>query len=361
MSSGTNILLATTDAGLDGDYELGSTTLYKEIPTVFFPSQWHRSFKYSRPLSKWLGENVAQFDVVHIHSVFNHSCIAAARACRKHRVPYLIRPLGTLDPWGMQQKPLRKKLFWHGGIKTMLANAAAIHYASHGEQRVVEESLGLKHGVVIPLGAEIENSEKSGADDPFIERFPALKDRPYVLVLSRLLQTKGLDVLLDAFLSLAKRSEFQEWRLVFAGNGPAAYVASLERTASQGAAGLVVFTGWLDGAIKKAALRNAALLALPSYHENFGLCVMEALACRVPVLVSPQVNLASEVESAGAGWIAPIEKQAIERALADAFSCPEERLKRGRAGKSLAQMYSWSRVATELQDLYASILAPASV
>jgi glycosyltransferase involved in cell wall biosynthesis len=261
----------------------------------------------------------------------------------------------------MQQKPFRKKLFWHAGIKTMLSNAAAIHYASNGEQELVEGSLGLKHGVVIPLGAEIETSDKSVTEDPFIERFPALKDRPYVLVLSRLLETKGLDVLLDAFLSLAKRSEFQQWRLVFAGKGPAGYVASLERTASQqGASALVVFTGWLDGAIKKSALRNAALLALPSYHENFGLCVMEALACRVPVLVSPQVNLANEIDSAGAGWITPIEKKAIESALEHAFSCPEERLKRGRAGKNLAQMYSWARVATQLQDLYSSILVPTS-
>src|SRR4029079_17546448 len=105
---------------------------------------------------------------------------------------------------------------------------------------------------------------------------------PYVLVLSRLHPKKGLDVLIDAFLSLFQKEKLGTWRLVIAGDGPADCVAKLKAAASA-QPDRVVFTGWLDEDKKHEVLAGASLLALPSYQENFGLCVMEALAHSVPV------------------------------------------------------------------------------
>jgi glycosyltransferase involved in cell wall biosynthesis len=117
-----------------------------------------------------------------------------------------------------------------------------------------------------------------------------------------------------------------------------------------------MFTGWLDDERKKAAFRGASLLALPSHQENFGLCVMEALAHSVPVLISPHVSLAGEIERAGAGWIARVEKDALKTRLAEALIDEEELSRRGRAGKMLSENYSWERVANSLVDLYKSAL-----
>src|SRR5258706_1519056 len=125
---------------------------YQGVPTVFFPHQWGESFKYSKPLATWLDANVNKFDVVHIHAAFNHACLAAAAACRKRHVPYVVRPLGTLDPWSMKQKPLRKFLFWQLAGKRMLRGAAAVHYTARAEQVAAGESLGVNHGRGIPLG-----------------------------------------------------------------------------------------------------------------------------------------------------------------------------------------------------------------
>lgn len=126
--------------------------------------------------------------------------------------------------------------------------------------------------------------------------------------------------------------------------------------AAAGTSDHVLFPGWLDGDNKAAALRHASLLALPSYHENFGLCVLEALACGVPVLVSPQVNLALEVKAAGAGWVAAIDKSSLEVSLADALTSEEERLRRGESGRLLAKRYSWPVVAGMLSDAYRQVL-----
>ena len=120
--AGVAVQIATTDA--DGPTRLrvphGTSVEWAGVPTVFFPRQWSESFKYSRPLAGWLTDHVAGFDVVHIHAVFSHACLAAASACRRRRVPYIVRPLGTLDPWSLQQKTVKKQVLWHFGVRSML-------------------------------------------------------------------------------------------------------------------------------------------------------------------------------------------------------------------------------------------------
>ena len=340
MRRGIDVLLLSTTDGFS-DHHAGVE--YKGVPAIFFPSQLGASFKYSRPLASWLSSNIKDFDLAHIHAVFNHSSIAAAQACRKAGVPYIIRPLGTLDPWSMSQKSLRKRLFWQISGKAMLHHAAAVHYTSEVEKLSTEGHLGLNHGKVIALGIDANHSSSNGR----------IFAEPYVLVLSRLHPKKGLDVLIDAFLSLTRIEKFAHWRLVLAGDGPPDYVSKLKKASVQ--SDRIVFTGWLEEDKKHAVLSGASLLALPSHQENFGLCVMEALSHSVPVLISPNVNLATEIASANAGWIAAIDRDALAAKLSEALSDDDELMKRGRAGKQLSQKYSWENTATELIKLYDTI------
>jgi glycosyltransferase involved in cell wall biosynthesis len=199
--------------------------------------------------------------------------------------------------------------------------------------------LGLNHGRVIPLGVEFNGSPaRDGA-----------ATEPYVLVLSRLHPKKNIDALIDAFKAL----KLADWRLVIAGDGPRDYVTTLKEKA--GDATNIVFAGWVEGEKKDALLRNAALLALPSRQENFGLCVMEAMSRGVPVLISPQVNLAEEIEAACAGWV--IDLSHLENGLERILKEDRERERRGEAAYQLAQSYSWERTARELVELYEQIVS----
>jgi glycosyltransferase involved in cell wall biosynthesis len=384
QEQGTEVMIATTDHGIVSSSEFPVSSLkptaasnsesgpnnesvtrnseletrnyYKGVPTLFFPLQWGESFKYSKPLRTWLDANVNKFDVVHIHAVFNHACIAAARACRKHHVPYVVRPLGTLDPWSMKQKPLRKFLFWQLAGKRMLQAAAAVHYTAGAEQSAAEALLGLNHGRVIPLGVDTNLAARVNGGERPSGKLAELDGHPYVLVLSRLHPKKGLDTFIDAFVSLLQKPNFKDWRLVLAGEGPAEHVRALKQKVSDSQADkLILFPGWLEGEEKDAFLRHASLLALPSYQENFGLCVMESLAAGVPVLVSPHVNLAAEILAAGAGWIAPVEKTYLEAALAEALGSEAERAKRGTAGEKFSREFSHERVAFRLNEMYAAV------
>ena len=340
MQQGIEVLLLSTTDGLSDKQDVVE---YNGVPAIFFPPQLGASFKYSRPLASWLSSNIRNFDLAHIHAVFNHSSVAASHACRKAGVPYIIRPLGTLDPWSMTQKSLRKRLFWQLLGKAMLEHAAAVHYTSEVEKLSTEGHLGLIHGEVIALGINANNSNYNGRS----------RGEPYVFVLSRLHPKKGLHVLIDAFLALAEQGKLANWRLIIAGDGLAGYVAKLKaKVAASPQRNRIVFTGWLDEEKKHAMLGGASLLALPSHQENFGLCVMEALSHAVPVLVSPNVNLAAEIVSANAGWIAAVDKDALTEKLIEALSDDDELTKRGRAGKQLSQKYSWEHTATELIKVY---------
>jgi glycosyltransferase involved in cell wall biosynthesis len=239
----------------------------------------------------------------------------------------------------------------------MLRGAAAIHYTTAGEQRLAEAALGIGRGVVIPLGVDEALLTTPKVPGQFRQHYPSLARAPYVLILSRLHPKKAVDVFAEVFLDVTRRPEFGHWRLVIAGDGEARYVAALKRLVQQrGGGDRVLFTGWLSGAEKVGAIQDAALLALASHQENFGIAVVEALACGVPVLISRSVNLADEIEAAGSGWVAPLEREALARTLAEAIREDDERARRGAAGRAQAlASFTWPPVAAELVRLYCSV------
>jgi glycosyltransferase involved in cell wall biosynthesis len=356
QAKGVEVVLITTDADLELNERLPAQINYKRVPTMFFSSQLGFSFKYSRQMAYWLSDNVAQFDLVHIHAVFNHACMSAASACRKHAVPYVVRPLGTLDPWSMQQKRLKKGLFWIAIGRSMLRNSAMVHYTSEAEKLRTESSLNLVRGNVVPLGIDFSTSD--------LDKRVSLSDlperrKPYVLVMSRLDPKKGIPPLIKSFLSLRREERFSNWQLVIAGDGAPEYLDFLRKIVRQfnGTDDAVQFTGWLSGAQKISYLQNAELLALTSYQENFGICVMEAMACGVPVLTSSHVDLSSEILRANAGWVVEVDESSIGKALAEALSSAEQRKYRGKNGLEVARAFTWDRIGAELIDMYSAISA----
>jgi glycosyltransferase involved in cell wall biosynthesis len=351
LSQGVETLIASTDA--DGstrlDVPTGEVTSWHGVPAVFFRKAWSESFKYSPTLSAWLGRHVAEFDLVHVHGVFSHACIAAASACRRASVPYIVRPLGTLAPWSLGQKPLRKRALLSLAAGKMLRAAAGIHYTSAEEQRSVEAALGLSGGFVVPLGIDPDL-----LDVPMIQ--PADRQRnPYVLALSRIHPKKNLESLIRAFLQT--RGSRGAWTLVIAGTGDAAYVDALRQlVADLGAADSVRFPGWVEGSGKRDLVAGASLFVLSSKHENFGVAVLEALAAGVPVIVSTQVDLSSDVDRTVAGWVTDGSDAALAATLTEALSDAAAREARGVAARGLARRFTWPLVASRLRQQYDMIV-----
>lgn len=359
MAIGVAPVIATTDANGTSrlPVELFQSTEYKGVQTVFFPREHSESFKYSAQLKEWLGQNISAFDIVHIHAVFSHSSLAAASACRKRHVPYVVRPLGSLDPWSLGQRRILKRILWYCGVEQMLSRAAAIHYTSAEEMRLAEIALGSgSRGVVIPLGVDPALLETLPLPQGVGEVFSESSD-PYILILSRMVRKKRIHDFLEAFVDIIRMQRFSRWVLVLAGRGDPKYMDLLKSLVKQAQVeGSVRFLDWLEGYKKIAALRGAALLALPSYQENFGIAAVEAMACGVPVLVSERVNLATEIANAKAGWITPLSEEGLRSTLREALESIDERRIRGERGRNLVlDRFQWNRCATSLSTLYASI------
>jgi glycosyltransferase involved in cell wall biosynthesis len=355
---GATTLIATTDADGPGRLRvpLGVPDAWDGVPAIFFRYRFSERFKYSGALAAWLRRHCRDFDVVHVHAVFSHASLAAGAACRRSGVRYIVRPLGSLEPWSLQQRALLKRIMWHGGVGRLLHGAAAIHYTTQEEQRGAETSDVPKRGVVVPLGVDAGWADRPPGHGAFARRL-GLEGVPYVLTLSRLHPKKGLDLLLDAFQDVVQQPRFSAWRLVVAGDGAESYVASLKRRArSPSGPGAVMFVGWLDGPVKVDALQSAALFALPSHQENFALAAAEAMASGVPVLVGTGVNLAPEIVSAEAGWVSAPTRRELTATLESALANAEERRRRGAAGRALvARDFTWERIAPRLMDLYHAV------
>jgi glycosyltransferase involved in cell wall biosynthesis len=353
-AAGAEVRLAATDADGPGrlPYPPGAWFTIEGIPTILFRRQFSEALKYSAPLAAWLRESAAQYDVVHVHALLSHACLAAAAACRARQVPYVVRPLGTLDRWSLAQRPWRKRVLLALNGRKALAEAAAVHYTAIGEQRLVEGAFETRRGFVSPLGID---------DHVLDEEAVADADRrhaPYVLALSRLHPVKALDALIDAFgdaHTIARR-----WRLVIAGGGDEAYVRRLKQRAAESAAVTAIeFRGWVDGEAKSDLLRRASIYALPSHHEDFGVSLAEALARGVPAVVSSHVLIGEELAAADAAWVTPNDRQALATTLLHAMTDDDARRKKSIAARRFARDLAWPSVASRLIDVYASLISEA--
>ena len=351
-SSGVETVVASTDA--DGpsrlDVPIGRIETYHDVPVIFFPRQFSESLKYSSALAHWLRTHVHEFDLAHVHAVFSHSTLAAGQACRAAGVPYIVRPLGTLDPWSLSRHRGRKQLMLMLGLKRVLADASAIHYTAVAEQSLAERELPwLPRGYVSPLGVN---------DELFVTSDESPGTRPLeVLSVSRLDDKKGVDVLIEAFHMLTEDDALADWRLTIGGDGSPDYLAQLRTSAERGPAGhRITFCGWLDDRERRQRMRSASLFALPSHQENFGIALVEAMACGLPAVVSPGVNLGDELAAAGAGWVVERRPQALADTLGRAMRDADERTARGVKAALFARRFRWDQVTHGLQAMYESVL-----
>lgn len=340
---GMDARIATTDA--DGPERLGvragEWSEWRGVPAIFFRRYWGEALKFSPGLASWLSRGAGGFDLLHVHAVFSHSVLAAARAARRAGRPYVLRPLGTLGEFGLQKKEIRKRWFLRTLGCGVLENAAAIHCTSEAERRQIEE-LGFRKTFVVPLGVNVTSSTSS------------VPREKVVLFLGRVAEKKNVEVLIQSLHELVGR--FPGWRLRIAGAGEASLERKLRDLAADGPArGRIEFLGWVEGEKKAELLSTASLFALPSRDENFGLAAGEAMAAGMPVVLTPGVDLAPAVLERSAGWVAP--EEGFTKALAEAMTDDAERGRRGEAAQCLArERFGWDRVVRMLSERYEEIL-----
>lgn len=272
-------------------------------------------WKKSDKLIPWLLDNIHRYDVVIVHGLWQYYGYAVGKVMRQLRgsknLPRMfVMPHGMLDPY-FQRAPDRKLKAVRNWLYWKLIEEKVVHTA-HGVLFTCEAELLLAREPFRPYHPKNEINVGYGIQPPpaytpdmtsaFFAKCPQVKDQSFLLFLSRIHEKKGVDLLIRAY---AKVAGPQAPKLVIAGPGIetnfgqeiVALVSSLNLQDA------VFFPGMVSGLSKWGAFYECEAFILPSHQENFGIAVVEALACSKPVLITRQINIWKEINAAGAGIV----------------------------------------------------------
>lgn len=283
--------------------------------------------------------------LVHDHGIWLHMNHVAAQVTGRLGLKRIVSPRGMLDGWSLKYRGWKKKVAWAAYQHHDLVSATAFSATSTHEAESIR-LLGFQQPVaVIP----------NGIDLPALNDCTANVNGPRtVLFMSRIHPKKGLPDLVAAW----GRIDRAGWRLVIAGPDEAGHREQIEASVhSAGLAESVSFVNAVEGEAKHALLSSADLFVLPSYSENFGIVVGEALSYGIPVITT-NVTPWAELHSRDCGWWIDIGPQALAQALTEALALSDDqRRAMGRRGHELiGARYSWRSAAEQHVELYRWLL-----
>ena len=311
-------------------------------------------------------EEAKKVDVVHNHGLWMWPNAYAREAAIAAGKPLIISPRGMLESWSLNRSKLRKAVAWRLFEKKNLQSAAMFHATSEPEAQSIRHTAeGLRRAgvpiVVAPNGVDLPDLAQRPGREVLEDTFPELKGRRWVVYMSRLHPKKGIDVLLRAWKKQTaegrrhtEKKESLGPLLILAGSDLIGYRKDVERMVRErGLEGSVVIVGEVLGEAKDCLLANADVFVLPSYSENFGIVVAEAMSWGRPVIASTGTPW-KEVADVGAGWWVKPEEGALAQALQEALAKrPDELDAMGAKGRALvAERYTWAAPADKVVTAY---------
>jgi len=307
------------------EIEVASLDAPETVDQYNFPATVHGlgpgkgMYGYAPRFVPWLREHLSSYDLVFLNSIWQYNVLAAYKMLANTRVPYGVFTHGMLDPYFKREFPLKhlkKTIYWHLFLKRILNEANAVLFTCEEEMILARQSFpGYKvRECILNFGIFAPDVDLANASAEFLARWPHLCGKRLAISMGRLHPKKGIDILIEAFAqSLAKHAE---WELVIAGPDQVGMLADLKALAERiGVAERITWTGMIGGSLKWGAIASSEVFVLPSHQENFGIVVAEALACKVPVIISDKVNIWREIQSHQAGFICQDSVESTRAAL----------------------------------------------
>jgi len=356
IRQGQNIEVITTPAGIAHDRMpiLNKQILQEGVPVTYYPFSGYEHYNFSPDLFKAVWKSVQQKNIVHITAVWNFPVAATAFACRWFKIPYVLSPRGTIYAETIAHRSANlKKLYYNLISFRDIKGAAALHFTSQDEADKVSQVFGLNQkNAIIPNGIDL--TEFSIPDKPLSQwiPFPIDPQKKYLLFLGRIDKKKGLDQITEAFPIIAHK--YPETQLILAGPDNEGYgnwvKAQFQNKISPDR---IIWTGPVEGKTKIALYYLSSLFLLPSYSENFGMSVVEALACNCPVIISDKVGLWPGIKSSDAGWVIPNDAKALVESISQALDNPKIALQKGLNGNTwVKNNFDIQKIGTDFIHLY---------
>lgn len=302
--------------------------------TVRFYSIWEL-FLYGSRLSP------SDIDLIHLQHIWNPYIQVMAFWAYQKKIPYIITTRGMLEPWIMARNSWKKKIGMFLYQKKAIQRASYIHATALMEANHIKE-LGFNNPIsIIPNGIDLSVIKE------IKENYGTRK----MVFLSRIHPKKGIELLLEAWCN----SETKGWSLEIGGEGDADYMKKLISSVKEYKN--IHFVGAKYDKDKWDFLRSADVMVLPTYSENFGNVIAEALVIGVPVITTTGTPW-GDLETYKCGWWIDLSVANLENTLEKVFSTPAEILEvMGNQGRKLvAEKYDIKAVAKKIVDLYQKVL-----
>ena len=286
--------------------------------------------------------------IIHNHGVWLPVNHWASSAARRNGIPLVIHPRGMLEPWAMSEKRLKKRLAMKFYQQRDIESARVLIATAVSEYENIRQ-FGFRQPIAV-----IPNGVKLDLPCNVITKPSLLKGNiRTALFLSRVHPKKGLLNLLRAWSNLSPES----WRLCIAGPNEGGHLDDVMALARQlGIQDSVEYVGEADGDQKDALFRRCDLFVLPTFSENFGVVVAEALSHGLPVITTHGAPWA-DLEVYGCGWWVEIGIDPLQEALRSAMALSdEERHAMGERGKEYVRRYNWEDIAQQTIEVYRWIL-----
>ncbi len=304
--------------------------------TAFRSSPFARLWAgHSFALSKAIDAKVRQFDVVHIHELWNYPHFAAARSAAKSDIPYVITPHGELDPWAYAHKRFKKRLYMSAIQRRLLTRATVVQALTTAESNQIATVADGAKTTTIPNGLDLRTIDESaeGELSPAISQF--LEKYKAITFMGRLHQKKGIEPLIDGFIKVAAKSN--DVGLLFVGPDEGGYTAQLNASArASGLSERVLVAGPINGSERFEVLKRSQAFALTSYSEGFSMAVLESMACSTPVIITPACHFPEAID-AGAGVLTNPQAEDVEMAINQLIADDGTRDSMGASGRKLIE------------------------
>ncbi len=351
-AGGTTAYIKLLTENLNGKLEQILVTAYssnpvqlKDVPIQFYQMSLKRWWRLKREFTEFLEENKP--DLVHINAIWNPENSLFQQCAQNLGIKIILSPHGMLEPYILNRHKWKKKLALSLYQDKALRKADYIHTTANSELNQIRKLRYQQKSWVVPNGIDITEVLPKTV-------FRKNNDPLKLLFLSRIHPKKGIDLLLKALAKVRDKNII----LKIAGNGEDLYIKYLKDLSNNlNLTDQVEFVGPVYGHTKWKLYQTCDVFILPTYSENFGIVVTEALATGIPVITTTGTPW-SELIKKKCGWWIELGIDNLIKTIKEAMSKTGEELEiMGKNGQELVKnKYDINSVANKFLSIYQSII-----
>jgi len=347
---GHDVTIITTEFEFNYEYAESIRKIGIKIYPVNYIFQ-SNSFIYSKAINSWLDKHIKDFDIIHLHEFRSYQNISVNKYAKKYNIPYVLQAHGSLMPHYRKQN--LKKLYDEVWGYNILAEASKVLALTDTEVKQYELFGVLKNRIeIVPNGIDLSQYSELPKKGIFRQKYHINSDKKIILYLGRLNETKGIDLLINAFINLS--SKLKNCTLVLAGpdDGFESYLKNLVYKNNLG--DKVIFTDFIPDHIKNAALVDADVFVTPKF-SGFPITFLEACVCGTPIITTNKGDYLKWIHE-NAGQVINFDTLELEACLSTMLLDESLRKRLGENGISLIEReFNWEKVVNRIENIYKNI------